>query len=444
MPGPYVVPVHGDTDLPAAVDVVVIGGGIIGTSTALELVERGLKVALCEKGGIGHEQSSRNWGWVRITRRDPREVPLMAEALRIWDGMAERTGRDLGYKKAGIMFACATDEEYAQHESWLKNLEEYQFGSRMVSGPELAELAPGMGDINIKGALYTPVDGRAEPQKAAPAIAEAARDRGAHILTECAVRGIETSGGKVSGVVTERGNIACSQVVLAGGAWSSLFVRNFGVRLPQLKVKNSVIRTKPLEGGPETAVWTDGFSIRKRQDGGYTIADGFRNIADIVPDSFRYMKDFMPALGSQWGSLMLRLGGRFFDESRIPNKWAMDEASPFEYCRVLDPKPSFKLQDQALANLRRAFPVFNKAEIAQRWAGAIDVTPDAVPVISEVDSTPGFFIATGFSGHGFGIGPAAGKLAADLVTGKTPIVDPTPFRFSRFSDGSKIEIISGF
>lgn len=96
MPGPYVVPVHGDADLPERVDVVVVGGGIIGCSTALELVESGLSVALCEKGGIGREQSSRNWGWVRISRRDPREVPLMAEALRIWQGLDARIGRDTG------------------------------------------------------------------------------------------------------------------------------------------------------------------------------------------------------------------------------------------------------------------------------------------------------------------------------------------------------------
>jgi glycine/D-amino acid oxidase-like deaminating enzyme len=443
MPGPFVTPVHGDLELPKKVDVVVIGGGIIGASTAMELAEKGLKVALCEKGGIGHEQSSRNWGWVRITRRDPREVALMAEALRIWPTLAERTGRDLGYKRSGIAFVCATPKEYAEHERWLEHLKDLQLDSKMMSAGEFSAMTPGM-KMPIEGALYTSADGRAEPQKAAPAIAEAARDRGAYILTECAVRGIETKAGAVCGVVTERGEIACEQVVLAGGAWSSLFARNTGLRLPQLKVKNSVIRTKPLEGGPEHAIWSDNFSIRKRQDGGYTIADGFRNIVDIVPDSFRYMRDFMPALGAQWQALMLRAGGRFFDEARLPNSWSLQEASPFEYNRVLDPKPSFSLQDKSLDNLRKAFPVFEKAEVAQRWAGAIDVTPDAVPVISAVDDIPGFYIATGFSGHGFGIGPAAGRLASDLVRGVTPLVDPAAFRFSRFSDGSKIEIISGF
>ncbi|WP_230383100.1 NAD(P)/FAD-dependent oxidoreductase [Paracoccus shanxieyensis] len=271
MPGPYVVPVHGDAELPDRVDVVVIGGGIIGTSTALELAESGLRVALCEKGGIGHEQSSRNWGWVRISRRDPREVPLMAEALRLWKDMDSRTGRETGYTRAGIVFTCVTDEDYAQHERWNRNLDGYQLDSRMISGREFREMYPGS-QLDLKGALYTAADGRAEPQRAAPAVAEAARDRGAHILTECAVRGIETSGGRVSGVVTERGPIGCDAVVLAGGAWSSLFAGNMGIEFPQLKVLNSVIRTKPLEGGPEQAIWHRDFAIRKRRDGGYTIA----------------------------------------------------------------------------------------------------------------------------------------------------------------------------
>jgi glycine/D-amino acid oxidase-like deaminating enzyme len=443
MPGPYVVPVHGDADLPEKVDIVVVGGGIIGASTALELAEHRLKVALCEKGGIGKEQSSRNWGWVRISRRDPREIPLMAEALRIWKNLDERVEGDTGYKRAGIIFTCADDKEFTDHERWNRNLEGYQLNSRMLSASEFKEMFPDS-RMNIKGALYTAEDGRAEPQKAAPAIAEAARRKGASILTECAVRGLETSGGKVSGVITERGPIACNAVVLAGGAWSSLFAGFHGLTLPQLKVMNSVLRTKPLEGGPDSAIWAKSFAIRKRQDGGYTVASGHENIVDIVPKSFRFALSFLPAYRSEWRSLKFRLGGRFFDEARIQDRWKLDEASPFEYARVLDPVPSKKLSDKALASLAEVFPVFRQAEIAQRWAGYIDVTPDAIPVISAVDEIPGFFIATGFSGHGFGIGPAAGRLMADIVAGRPPLVDPKAFRFSRFSDGSKIELISGF
>ena len=125
-------------------------------------------------------------------------------------------------------------------------------------------------------------------------------------------------------------------------------------------------------------------------------------------------------------------------------RWKADETTPFEDIRVLDPVPDNRLLDQALANLRKAHPAFAGVVEAQRWGGLIDVTPDAVPVISDVAALPGFFIATGFSGHGFGLGPGAGRLMADLVAGDTPIVDPAPFRFSRFKDGSKVRVEAGF
>ncbi len=443
MPGPFVTPVHGDLDLPQAVDVVVIGGGIIGASTALELAERGIRVALCEKGGIGQEQSSRNWGWVRISRRDPREVPLMVEALRLWKDLDRRIGRATGYTQTGIVFASQTDKDVENYTNWIRHLEPWQIESRMLDASEFKAMFP-EAKMDVKGALYTPSDGRAEPQVAAPAIAEAARDKGATILTECAVRGIETSGGRISGVVTERGSISCSSVVLAGGAWSNLFCGLYGLDLPQLTVLASVLRTKPFEGGPQKAIWAKNFACRKRQDGGYTIACGHENVVDIVPNSFRYARRFLPALREDWNSLNFRVSSRFFEEARTPRKWSLDEASPFEYCRVLDPKPEKRMTDRALAELKQAFPAFEQAEIEQHWGGRIDVTPDAIPVISAVDEIPGFHVATGFSGHGFGIGPGAGKLMADIVSGRSPIVDPHEFRFSRFTDGSNVRPISGF
>ena len=443
MPGPRVTPVHSDPDLPSRVDVVVIGGGIIGCSTALELAEAGLRVALCEKGEIAHEQSSRNWGWVRISRRDPREVPLMAEALRIWPDLNERTGREVGYRKAGIMFACHSDKDLSNNEKWAEHARPFQIESKVLTGRAFVDLMPGC-EQGVKGGLFTSADGRAEPQWAAPAIAEAARDRGASILTRCAVRTVETSAGKVSGVVTEKGAIACDAVVLAGGAWSRLFSGNAGIALPQLKVLNTVMRTDPLDGGPEAAYWSDDFAFRKRADGGYTVANGAINVVDIVPDSFRLAMAFLPALMHDWRDLRFRLGGRFMTEASTRRRWTGADVTPFEETRVLDPQPSERVMKKTLAAAAKAFPIFAKAKIAQSWAGMIDVTPDAVPVISAVDALPGFHIATGFSGHGFGIGPAAGRLMAQIVMGKPPCVDPHPYRFGRFADGSRVAPDDGF
>jgi len=443
MPGPFVVPFHGNPDLPEKVDVVVIGGGIIGVATALELAERSICVALCEKGGIGYEQSSRNWGWVRISCRDERELPLMAEAIPIWKNLEKRLECDIGYNQAGILFTCSNDREYGEHERFSQELETCPWRSHMISGAEFRHMFPDS-RLDIKGALYNPHDGRAEPQKVAPAFAQAARKHGAHIMTQCAVRGIETAAGHICGVVTERGSIKCQSVVLAGGAWSSLFLGNHGIRLAQLRVMNSVMRTKPVETGPEQAIWARKFAIRKRQDGGHTISGGYNSIVNIVPKSFRYLRDFMPALRAEWRSLQFRLGLEFLNELATPNRWDLDEASPFEYVRTLDPKPNKNMINKALTQAKQAFPSLEKAEIAQYWGGYIDVTPDAVPVISAIDEQPGLFVATGFSGHGFGIGPAAGRLMADLVLGNSPLVEPKPFRFSRFNDGSKIKIMGGF
>src|ERR1700739_2608666 len=183
---------------------------------------------------------------------------------------------------------------------------------------------------NWTGALYTASDGKAEPQRAAPAIAEAARRHGAAILTQCAVRGIETAGGRVSAVVTEKGRISCDKVVLAGGAWCRLFCGNLGITLPQLKVLATVMRTQPLEGGPEISASGGLFGIRKRMDGGYTVATlGVRTI-DLVPDSFRLISEYLPSVRLHWKKLRFRVGHRFVEEWRTPRKWALDEASPFE------------------------------------------------------------------------------------------------------------------
>jgi glycine/D-amino acid oxidase-like deaminating enzyme len=431
-----------DATLPARTGVVIIGGGIIGVSAALSLAEKGHAVVLCEKGRIGAEQSSRNWGWCRTMGRDADEIPLAIESLRQWRGMNQRVGRDTGFRQPGIAYLCETEKDVAKQQAWLDEARQYQLDARLLRGAEVDTLIPGASRHFI-AAMHTPTDGRAEPSQAAPAIAEAARAAGATLLTECAVRGVETQGGRISGVVTEKGRIACDAVVLAGGAWSRLFCGNIsngrtsggkpGIELPQLSVRASAFRTAPLSGGPEIAASGSVFAFRKRLDGGYTIARRNANIADITPDSFRLLLQYLPTLKENYGEIRIRFGRRFFDALRTKRRWSLDETTPFEAVRVLDPAPRETVLAEARSVLARMFPVFAGMQVAESWGGMIDVTPDAVPVISEVAALPGFFLATGFSGHGFGIGPGAGRLIADLVAGDVPVVDPTPFRFSRFA-----------
>jgi glycine/D-amino acid oxidase-like deaminating enzyme len=437
--GPQVDAFTGDDRQPTRTGVVVIGGGIIGISTALALARAGVAVTLCEKGQLVGEQSSRNWGWVRKTGRDEREMPLIIESLRMWSGMNRTVEAETGFRACGVLYASEVDADRAKHEAWLDKARPYQMGSRLVEGAELAALMPGA-TRTYKTGLYTPDDGRAEPQQAGPAIARAAQRAGAVILTQCAVRGLDMQAGRVGGVVTEHGRIACDAAVLAGGAWSRLFCGSLDLRLPQLKVRSSVLRTAPIANAPEVSAWTSQFAYRKRNDGGYTIANGQANVVPIVPDTLRFLREFIPAIRATQRSLRPRLDDRFMAEARTPKKWALDSKSPFEDVRMLDPAPTPSINNAAVKALKIAFPAFRDMKIVQEWAGLIDVTPDAVPVISTIDTVPGLVVATGFSGHGFGIGPAAGRLAADLAIGAAPLVDPTAFRFSRFSDGSPIVV----
>jgi glycine/D-amino acid oxidase-like deaminating enzyme len=205
----------------------------------------------------------------------------------------------------------------------------------------------------------------------------------------------------------------------------------------------SVFRTAPLNNAPERSVTGAGFAIRKRLDGGYTVSHGSISNFDIVPDSFRFLKDFLPLAWMARNILRPTWTSRFKTEWQQKKSWSLDEQSPFEQIRTLDPIPIQSTLDKSKRNLAHAFPAFQDIEVVESWGGLIDATPDAVPVISPVDSLPGFFLATGLSGHGFGIGPAAGQLAADVATASEPLVDPTPFQFSRFSDGSRIHPIVG-
>ncbi|MBJ6133268.1 FAD-binding oxidoreductase [Ochrobactrum sp. Q0168] len=426
--------------LPQETKIAIIGGGVIGVSTALFLAERGIPVALFEKGEIAGEQSSRNWGWCRRTGRDTREMPLIVESMRLWERMNQRTGRETGFRITGIAYAAEKAEQMALYEQWIAAAREHGIETNILNSQQAEALAPGL-TRRLAGGMITPLDGRAEPQKAVPAFAAKAQEDGAVIMQNCAVRGIETTNGRVTAVLTEGGRVRCEAVVVAGGAWSRLIISEFNARLPQLKVRSSVFRTTPIEAGVEPAIAYSDFALRKRLDGGYTVASLGGSIADIVPDSFRYLKDFLPSLSSgEWFNVRFRFGQRFFEEAFQWKLRPADQVSVFEKIRTLDPEPHRAANAAILAKLKQAIPAFASVSIAQEWAGMIDTMPDIIPTISPIPGVEGLIVATGFSGHGFGIGPGAGRLVADMVSDETPVVDPSPFHISRFSDGSKLRI----
>ncbi|MDW6093768.1 NAD(P)/FAD-dependent oxidoreductase [Vibrio rhizosphaerae] len=422
--------IHTQDELPESTTVVIIGGGIIGVTAALTLAERNIPVVLIEKGHIAGEQSSRNLGWVRKTNRHLHDVPLALAADRLWQGMPERIGQSVGYKASGIMFLAKTEAQVAMHEAWLKSVESLSLDSHMLSSQEIEQHVPG-GKGNWQGGIYTPSDGRAEPSIATTAMARKAIEQGAIMVQNCAVRTLATSGGKISGVVTEKGEIRCQQVLLASGAWSRRFLGNHGISLPTLPLICSVMRTKPMEGPTDIAVGGPDFSFRKHKDGGFIITQRGALDAHITLDHLLIGWRYFSQLRTQRSFLRTSFGKAFFEDLKLARRWKADSQSPFEQIRTLDPSANPALNHEALTNLRKAWPIFEQAEIEESWAGVIDITPDSNPIIDRIPAIPGLTIATGFSGHGFGTGPAAGQLAADIVTDAAPLIDPSPYRFER-------------
>ena len=336
-----------------------------------------------------------------------------------------------GFAIPGSATCAERRKEEAKVEEWARTGEEFGLEQQVLDGNRIARLLPASARRFTLG-LHTPSDGRAEPSLAAPALARKARELGAVLLEGCAVRGFETARGMVSAAVTEFGAIRCDAIVVAGGAWTRLFLGNAGVRFPQLRILATAARVDGVEDAPDMPVGGGDFAFRRRLDGGFTIALRNTNIAPLVPDSLRLFVDFLPAAKRHWRELRFELGRQFVTEFRTPRRWSVDERTPFEARRTLDPAPRDSLNRRALVALCRAFPSFSSARITHSWAGLIDTTPDELPVLDSVDRYPGLFVASGFSGHGFGTGPAAGLLMAQLVNRESPCVVPKPFGLSRF------------
>lgn len=432
MVAPAITPVETSDSPPQATTVVVIGGGIVGLTAALALAERGVPVVVLEKGRIAGEQSSRNLGWIRKMGRERHDLPLAMASERLWTAMSERVGADVGYRQPGILYLARSEAEMAGHRAWLDAVVGAGLDSRLLSPADIDRLVPG-GTGGWAGGIHTPSDGRAEPSLASSAIARAALAKGALIVERCAVRSLSMSAGRVSGVVTERGEVRCDTVILAGGLWSRRFLGNLGVSLPTLPLVASVVRTAPMDGPTDIAVGAPDFSFRKRADGGYTITQRGAFVAPLVLDSLLLGHRYLPMLRAQWKNVRLSLGRDLLDDLALPRRWRDGGTSPFERVRTMDPPVHEGLNAEAMRNLAAAWPVFRDAAVAESWAGMIDVTPDSLPVISAVAKLPGLTLASGFSGHGFGTSPGAGQLAVDIAMGEKPIVDPTPYRLDRFA-----------
>ncbi|MFC3051841.1 NAD(P)/FAD-dependent oxidoreductase [Kordiimonas pumila] len=419
--------------MPKNADVIIIGGGIVGTTSAYYLSKKGLNVVLVEKDKVASQQSGRNWGFVRTQYRDLAELPLASLALSLWPNLEKELAVDIGWKKNGCIFVAENEAEHEKFKAWQLDAKDIASDARMLSSTETAKYIPNL-KTKVAGALYTETDGQAEPCLATIAFAKAASENGAHILEDCGAVEIETTARSVSGVLTEHGLIKAPIVICAAGATSYRFLSKLKLKLPQQIVRNTVSLTEPLNLLSEACFCGMGIGIRQRPDGSCILSSESDVDIDFTLDTMRAARFFLPSLLNHWSTFSFNLGAPFIDDLHRKVFAAKED-------RLLEPrrpkiKPNTRKVNETLGLLKRHFQMPQEAAIVKSWAGYIDVLPDAIPVIDSPPSVPGLIVATGFSGHGFGLGPGVGTVVAQLATEGKSDISLNDFRLDRFVLGT--------
>jgi sarcosine oxidase subunit beta len=375
---------HAAQTLPGTAEVVVVGGGVMGTSIAFHLAEAGVRdVVLLERGTLAGGSTSRAAGGVRAQFSDVLNIEIAARSLRAFADFGTRPGWDIDLRRVGYLFLLTRDADVASFEQGVELQNALGVPSRMVSAAEAGRLSPLIVTDDVLAAAFSPEDGHATPEAVVQGYATAARTLGARLVTGCEVTGIETAGAGISAVHTAAGVVRTDAVICAAGAWSARVGAMAGVALPVTPLRRQILFTAPMPGLPPDIPMTIDFATTfyfHREGPGLLI--GMSDPHETPGFKLETSDDWIPAL--------------------------MEVAE------------------------RRA-PAIAEAGIAGGWAGLYEVTPDHNAVIGEARAPRRFLYATGFSGHGFLQGPAVGEIVRDLFLGRAPFVDVGPLSADRFA-----------
>ena len=380
-----------------SVDVVVIGAGITGTSAAFQLARRGLKVALVEKKFIAAGSTGRSSAIIRQHYSNEITARMALHSLRVFQNFADVTGGgDAGFVTTGFAVLVAAKDCAGLIENVAMQTR-IGVNTRVISADELCELHPGIVETRDIAIAYEPESGYSDPASAATGFADAAKRLGATILQETRVIGIEMSGGRVIGVNTSRGMIATGAVVNCANAWAPQIGAMVGVHLPVQAERHQV------------ATFQRPADFRKP----HLTAGDFINNIYYRPEG-----------------ALLTLAGSIDPHHGTP-------IEPDHYNESAD----YEFIEDMATRIRNRYPAMERAFSKGGWSGIYGVTPDWHPIIDEIPAGSGFFVAAGFSGHGYKLGPAVGVMIADMVTrARTPTdeLDHALFRYARFAENKPV------
>jgi glycine/D-amino acid oxidase-like deaminating enzyme len=306
----------------------------------------------------------------------------------------------------------------------------FQLRTSILDRREIATLIPELRG-EWRSGLFTAGDAHGEPGLSTRTIAAAARAAGASIHEDTPVIDVEMRGGRATALVTVRGRCNAATVVLANGIGAPALARRVGLNLPIQLIRSSVGQTAAAKPFTRVAMWGPRVAYRPRADGSFIIGNGYRGAGpdyDITIDSLRNLKRFLHAYRLNWRLLRLSLGGEFLYRLQANlSRQAMARPLP-------EPAPNVRKIATNLTHFRAMFPHLDGITLERSWAGRIDLTPDVIPIIDRPDPNANHFVAAGFSGHGFALGPAIGKQLSEWILDGRPSIDLRPFRLARFQE----------
>ncbi|MCT9096334.1 FAD-binding oxidoreductase [Haloarchaeobius sp. HME9146] len=372
-------------------NVVVIGGGIVGLATAYSLADRGTDVVVCEKGSIGSGSTERSAGGIRHQFSTRVNVQLSRESVRVWESFEEEFGIDIAYRRAGYLLLAREEATADAFETNVEMQNEEGVDSRLLSPEDAAAVCPELDAEKFCAATYCPTDGFADPHLALQGFSQAATEAGAEIRTKTAVTAINTEDGEVVGVETEEDSLDADFVVNAAGPWAGRVAEMAGLDLPVAPRRRQVAVVDPETPVPDDVPLTidldTGSYFRPEREGSAIVGGHFAaEDPDVDPDGFDGNADL---------------------------DWMIDAVEhAADYAGYFGPETRIK----------------------RGWAGLYAVTPDHHPIVEE--TIPGFVNAIGFSGHGFQHAPAVGQIVTELVLdGDASLVDIEPLSSDRFDAG---------
>jgi sarcosine oxidase subunit beta len=370
--------------LPTHASVVIIGGGVVGLSSAYHLASRGLRdVVLVDKGALGSGSTSKAAGGIRAQFSDPVNITLGARSLKTFRNFSALVGQEIDLHQVGYLFLLSTPEAVTAFEANVALQNSLGVPSRMIGVDEAHSLSPLISPDGLLAAAYSPGDGHCTPESVVLGYASAARRAGATLLPHCAATGIDVRDGSIVAVRTEAGTIRTDTVVCAAGAWSAAVGSWVGVDLPVTPLRRQILVTEPVRGlKPQTPFTIDFDTTFYFHREGQGLLLGMSDPEETPGFDLTRSDAWLPRLGEA---------------------------------------------------IERRAPALSDIGIAGGWAGLYEMTPDHNALIGRADTVENFLYATGFSGHGFLMGPAVGEVMRDLCLGAETFVDVAGLSAARFA-----------